>query len=340
MNETYRLGWKKLLNRFRGRPMEEFDCLCVDQIIEQYKAVPKEHITEEVKGVMDELREHQRNKCITVSDHYAAENVLITVIPIEQLRRAAWNLRERFRHLAGEASYNQYMRSNPPDTKTAPENELRADLIQLLSSMQRLDMFRKIIEKARYAIAGRLGFLTFVIFLIVMLVLLIKTRFIGLSDKFVITPIMFVGAAGAIGGCMATLQRILSTPIKDESVDLVFEFQKSYVSWLFLPPINGILFATVLFLMFASNLITGELFPAITLTLSDQVPDKVPATLTNDALSLKFLKETHPEEVTDYAKLIIWSFVAGYFQWFVPDALSRLTTQAKKNSETRTQGPK
>src|SRR5207244_2458133 len=49
------------------------------------------------------------------------------------LRREAWNLRVRYRQVAGDMMYNAYLASQPPDPAAADnEDALRADLENLL----------------------------------------------------------------------------------------------------------------------------------------------------------------------------------------------------------------
>jgi len=301
MNETKRFDLGKFLNPFQRKPKEVFECFCVDQIIEQYRTIPNEYIDEEGKKIFNDLLEHKRNKRITISDRYAAENALLKALPLEQLRRTAWIQRARYKNTAGDALYSQYLKSNPPDPKSASEQELRSDLMQLLSEMQRIETFRKAVERSRYSIAAKISYLTLALFLISTLVLFLKTRFFPESNKFVITPIMVVSAVGALGGCLGTLQRLLSSSIKSEAEDLIFEFQQAGTSFLVLPPIIGLVFAAALYLMFAAGFVQGDLFPSI-VTDTDVSKEQIQKAVDlNNQKTLNFLLNTYPKGGADYA---------------------------------------
>jgi len=82
--------------------------------------------------------------------------------------------------------------------------------------------------------------------------------------------------------------------------------------------VGGIL-ALLLFMIFVSGLLKGDLFPVF-------VPDIDP----NPAFKENFfiLFEIHGGP-TDYAKLIFWSFVAGFSERFVIDVISQFQRTAE-----------
>lgn len=84
----------------------------------------------------------------------------------------------------------------------------------------------------------------------------------------------------------------------------------------------------VLYLIMTAGLLKGELFPEI-----------LAFTPENSAEPLdfrKFLLNTGPNTGADYAKLLVWSFIAGFAERFVPDTLSRFIE--KKETDSKASG--
>ena len=309
-------------------PLKEYNQEIIAQLISQYNILDQQNIPDEIQNIFKALKDKQSNGTLCPLDGYVGEDALLRVMPLEQLRRAAWIIRHRYKYTVGEKVYEAYIKSGPPDPSSAGENTLRADLVKLLSDNRRVETFRRSIEKTRYRIANITGFTSLAMLLIMLCVLYIKTRlYPALSMEF--TPLMFVCVAGSLGGLLSTTQKILSAKIWSESIEKFFEFQRSLISWLFLPPILGVLFAVILFLLFSADLLNGVLFPDITTTLPTAL---YPATDFKDLAvpqkALAFIKYTSPVSAVDYGKMIVWSFIAGFSQRFVPDTLSRLIKES------------
>jgi len=82
--------------------------------------------------------------------------------------------------------------------------------------------------------------------------------------------------------------------------------------------VGGIL-ALLLFVLFLSGLLSGQLFPHF-------VPDAPDQT----AKDLSSVFTAHGEHYQEYAKLVFWSFVAGFSERFVTDVISRFEGTAIK----------
>ncbi len=90
-------------------------------------------------------------------------------------------------------------------------------------------------------------------------------------------------------------------------------------------PILGAAFALALYLLFISHMITGALFP------------NVQVVATRAAMGFKeFFGGTVTAPAGDFAKLLVWSFIAGFAEQFVPDILDRFSSKAS----TGANGPK
>ncbi|MGY2440278.1 hypothetical protein [Pseudomonas sp. SDO52101_S400] len=123
--------------------------------------------------------------------------------------------------------------------------------------------------------------------------------------------------AGNIGGYVGFHRRlsILTDP----------EIENLAKSWfaLILPSFIGGILAGLLYLLFLSGVIRGDLFPVI-------VPDDDPKCLKqifNDIFC------QHAEGYAAYAKLLFWSFVAGFNQDYVVDLIENIKGTDKKADE-------
>lgn len=115
---------------------------------------------------------------------------------------------------------------------------------------------------------------------------------------------------GLLGGFVSIQQRLKK--LGDEELELLA------TSWfqILLIPIYGGIFSLVLYVGFLSEIIKGPLFPHFSyLPFSEPMP-------TREDL-IKFLEQTYPASGPDVAKLLFWSFFAGFSERFVPQILEK-----------------
>lgn len=135
------------------------------------------------------------------------------------------------------------------------------------------------------------------------------------------TPvILFVMVAGALGSFVSALNRIYAsnnffpTPHHQR---LLRGANASLLVYSLIPPLVGAIGAVVLYLMFASSMLRGALFP------------EFHCVGTCDQFVL-FVAEWRPKGAESYAKCLVWGFAAGFSERFVPDILCRLTREAEE----------
>ncbi len=128
----------------------------------------------------------------------------------------------------------------------------------------------------------------------------------------------FVCIAGALGAFVSAASRIQRLGLNHELMrnTLGLESLAIQLKW---TPIIGLIFAFILSLVFGGGLVQGGLFPG---------PGRTRSWLT--------MLYDH----TELAKLLVWCFIAGFSERFVPDLLDRLLLQSKGNAPTeRAQQP-
>jgi len=132
------------------------------------------------------------------------------------------------------------------------------------------------------------------------------------QERLMISWLVF--ECGIIGGFVSIQQRLRK--IEDDELQLLSE------SWatILLVPIYGGIFALVLYTLFLGELVQGHLFPRFA------VPEFHDPPTTNDLFL--FLTQTYPQQGSEVAKLIFWSFVAGFSERFVPQIIARVADRS------------
>jgi hypothetical protein len=159
------------------------------------------------------------------------------------------------------------------------------------------------------AVSKRL-FLAILVLVIIFFGTLIVTL---MSTNLPSSTILLVFIAGQSGGYVALQRRIKK--LSAEDLELLA------TSWIYtiLSPLIGGILAVVLYMIFASELITGQLFPAFE-------PDKGSEALQN----VKLLFAYHCVSYVDYAKLMVWSFIAGFSEKVVINVIGTFSTKSEK----------
>jgi phosphate/sulfate permease len=119
--------------------------------------------------------------------------------------------------------------------------------------------------------------------------------------------------SGLIGGFIGLQHRL-----KDLTI---FDLQLIANSWFYtcLSPLVGRILALLLYMIFLSGLLKGDLFPEFTADLS-QRPE----------IGFASIFQQRGVSHEAYAKLIFWCFVAGFSERFVTDVISRFEGAAVK----------
>lgn len=268
---------------------------------------------EGAQGLRSKIEKLRRVRAEDFSALLAVEKDLLRYYPEEKLRRKAWLIKDKFRLVCGDAAYKEYTSSNPPDPASAPLPDLLADLEALLDQVSFIYQARLAREKA-LAILKRNLFLTGI-------VLTWGILFVIYSYQLATTFAVIV-ASGMVGAVMSIFRRIQTTqttPVSDPVVELSSLEHGKIGIWLSM--FSGGVFAVVLYILFASGLFT--------------VPGVTPSFSQAEAVHLSgftlyfFADEVGPKNYQDFAKIVAWSFAAGFLERLVPDVLDRLGQRAE-----------
>jgi hypothetical protein len=139
------------------------------------------------------------------------------------------------------------------------------------------------------------------------------------SDPPLIAIVMVTGALGAFFSALTRLYSFDALPkiLQDNELNLP---QMQMIMYSLIPAVIGAIAALVLYLAFAGDLISGQLFPKI--QCNESSCQTFGSLLSTDG----------PADAQNFAKVMVWSFVAGFAERLVPSTLNALSkaVEAKK----------
>jgi hypothetical protein len=289
------------------------------------------HIGEQTPPVIERLLELDDTLAL-LSDLFVLERGYAAALPDSFVPGAVQRWRESYRAIVGDAQYADYLSTKPVDpgdgdlgTKLA---RLRADLCWLIDRVHYLYTVVPAKEQVQNRISYRLAWLTILSFVILSCVILVVTypfgdsqtplqeligtrHLWGISASTILAAMFF----GLLGGFISAQTR-LQTPTGTEPF---FKKQELWESrWIvnIISPLSGAVFALILYFIFASRILgDGAVFPSF------NYPK-------NDAASGlgEFFTNVLPAGGASFAKILVWSFIAGFAERFVPNVLNRLAS--------------
>ena len=317
MLEKAKRIFSTLLRRLGGggdlRPQElpPFGREYLDHLIGQYKESGKSlPIAEEVVARLNSSPQE-----LSWGDLYSLERLLVATLGDDEVKRSLWATRFRLKQIAGGDAFEAYKDSKIPP-EGASVDQLRADLQRILELLHwyysllplRNELRIKYINTCIRWITGytvALGIL------------------FGLSHHYhwdssvgLFASVIYLGI---IGGYVSSLRRFQDVQFGegDPIVGIYGLKSSSYFMWL--SPMLGAVFAVILALLFVGGVLKGTLFPAFGTSIDCDLSG--------------FARATRPTTPENYALLLVWSFVAGFAERFVPDNLDKLIA-GQKNKET------
>jgi hypothetical protein len=202
------------------------------------------------------------------------------------------------------------------------EDLLRAEAVQLATRLWQIRKVRYEREWQLKTLITTQAAVAAFIFLAVFVLVLIDHFYRETGFSFL--PVLFgFGVAGALMSVLRRLQQAINIDSESE-LSKEFSALKNEGERLWISLLTGGVFSIIFYFLFSSgvvgNLISDTLIPAF------QCNGK------NCCDSLRgdnFLIVNLPATARDFAKCVVWSFLAGFSEQLVPDVLDRLSKQKK-----------
>ncbi len=327
---------EKIKEYFRRRRIEipQYGLLLFDHALGEYPSMAK-LLTNEEREKCEAIQARRESKTLTWKDIYTYKLMLLEHYNLETLKSKIIGLRVKYQSLVEIAEYNNYTTLRAVDL-TKPVNEedkerMQTDYTYLLDEFFLRYAYVSAHEEFRTRLLWRGAWFTFFFFLLSGVFIILSfipgienyDKIYSILKTFsTLIAVVFAGVMGAFVSMQERLQTFT------HHGDPIYNLSLLTHGWLsiFLSPISGAIFAAILYLFFTAGLLKGAVFPEMTTSPSENNSSLI-IELTN------FILETGPKTGKDFALLIIWSFIAGFAERFVPDTLMRLVNQ-KKTGET------
>jgi hypothetical protein len=332
LNKEHRMDRKK---RARYDPLAElirteFKLITpVPAVADAFKA-----LRAEIEGAMDD------GHVVSPIEVVSLLRRLLPYLSDESLRRCVWLCRIRFEVLIGAENFKKYLASNPPDPITAPRAEVEADLHCLLGQTQRIYAVtivrdREVSDLKRWLVGVAGTSIAVVLVVSVLINKLIETELFPIqvrySDVLLHLPGVYAVAiaSGMLGALISITRRLqVVTTLSDFERDAAIELAGLTYgrTGVYVALFSGGVFPLVLLFVFVSGLFDKAFSSGIASLLPAFIG---PISADAKAISLsEMVFQLGPASAPDYAKVVVWSFVSGFAERFVPDILDRLVRQS------------
>ncbi len=269
----------------------------------------------------------ERPDDLTWGDIFLLESIIFSLQPPDVVNRSAWIVRERFREIASPSVYDKYLASNVPTDVSTPAglSLVKGDLTRVLDVLHWYYSLIPIRERLRKSLT--ISCITLIlIYGVILGGILVWCNLHNASFLAMLSCVLY---AGIVGGFVSSQRRMQNIPSEGDPLISVFGLDNAgYFLWL--SPLLGAIFAVILALMFVAGLLKGSVFPDFYVPLRG-VPRGLPF--------FHFTWNTLPTSGAEYAKLLVWAFLAGFAERLVPDSLDRLASKIAPGDQRPASAP-
>lgn len=313
--------------------LPDYAWVSLGQLLAEYRAVSitptstdearTEHEEDLESQIVKEIEEKRDNRRATWNDMYLLELVVLRRLPVEEIRQKLSSMRSQYRQMVGKATFNEYT-ANLPDVAidanvSGIAERMTFDLYRLYALTLKRDAVRRYLS--------RLVLITTSVVAIPVIVGMIYIHVKGLVIEGRIPTTVVVLLAGIMGGLISLQRRLQSTSEETDPLISLFGLANAGAE-VMLAPVSGAVFALLLYVLFISGLVQGALFPSI------YTPDSYEGwkSITFGVMSYY----VGPKTGTDFGKLLVWCFIAGFAERFIPDTLDRLLQKSQAAEQQTT----
>jgi hypothetical protein len=250
------------------------------------------------------------------ADLAAVECEILRLLPDEALPAKTKLVQDRLRDVLGDRADSPQNALGSPDSSAAIT--IREQLKQLVAEFHFCCAVRQEREFARARLM-RWAVIGFALVLVLTALPALISAHAG--DKAYFGSIVPVLIMGAFGGCVSVYLKVQGMDFQARSFSELMDLRHG-LSTTFFAPLFGAISAGIMFLLFAGDIVGGELFPSI------DIPKQTIRPGDYGTLIVSANAEPGPDSI----KLLLWSFVAGFGERLMPNILSRLG--AKVDAET------
>ena len=271
----------------------------------------------------------------TSADVYLREMRLIDHLNEEECRVRIIAYRQIIRDSSSDAAYSELKAQLIGDLSKATRPALAAELRALCGRMYRRYALVSSVETVRSGVGKRVCLVTALVIIVVALAVVAVAVAHGVSPRISSESVGFtktcaiVMSMGAWGAAVSTLFRLYAVDIRTDPLINWLSLEKSAFS-VWTSPMLGATFAMIFAGLFYAGIVHVDLFP-------DFDPCYWKGFVFEPAACVhKTVEKAQNAAYRDIAKLAMWSFIAGWGERLVPDALNNLTSRAANATQGKT----